>query len=98
MARYVWKDGDFVSRETGEPMQVTHSGVCKPYVMSDTPAYVSPVTGKTIDGRAARREEMKRENLVELPPRTTKRGVYSEKVAKKFNLPLIGRDCGPEDA
>lgn len=93
MATYVWKNGNFVSKETGEPMHVSFDGVCKPYVLSDIPAYVSPVTGKTIDGRSERREEMKRHDLVELPPRDKPRGVYSEKIAKKFNLPLKGRDC-----
>jgi hypothetical protein len=44
MPRYIWKDGDFVSRETGEPMHVTHSGICMPFVISDVPEYVSPVT------------------------------------------------------
>lgn len=96
MARYVWKDGDFVSRETGEPMHVTHSGVCMPYVLSDVAPYVSPVTGDAITSRSTRREEMKRHDLVELPPRKTPRGVYSEKMAKKTGLPLIGRDCDPD--
>jgi hypothetical protein len=93
MARYLWTGDGFVSRETGEPMQVNRSAICAPYVVSDTPAYVSPVTGKTIDGRSERREEMKRHDLIELPPPAKKRGVYSEKMAKKYNLPLIGRDC-----
>lgn len=93
MARYVWNGDRFVSRETGEPMHVTYTSVCAPYVVSDIAAYVSPVTGVTIDGRWQRREEMKRHDLIEVPPSSKPRGVRSEKIAKKYNLPLIGRDC-----
>lgn len=95
MARYVWRNGNFVSAETGEPMRVSHSGVCMPYVVSDVAPYRSPVTGQMIESRSTRREEMKRHDLVELPPRKKPRGVYSEKMAKKTGLPLIGRDCDP---
>lgn len=95
MARYVWRDGNFRDPETGKPMETKFSGVCMPFVVSDIPEYVSPVSGKTITSRTERRDEMKRHNLVEVPPRSKPRGVYSEKLAKKLNLPLIGRDCDP---
>ena len=38
------------------------------YVVSDTPDYCSPVTGKVVSGRAARREEMKVHNVREVDP------------------------------
>lgn len=33
--------------------------ICPPAVQADLPGYVSPATGKWIDGRAARREDLK---------------------------------------
>lgn len=94
MARYVWRDGAFRDPDSGAEMETKFSGVCMPFVVSDV-EYRSPVTGQMITSRSHRREEMKRHNLVELPPPKKPRGVYSEKIAKKFNLPLIGRDCDP---
>lgn len=39
-----------------------------PTIQRDYAAYQSPLTGKMIEGRYARREEMKRENVRELDP------------------------------
>lgn len=36
--------------------------ICAPSVQGDLPGYESPVTGKWIEGRAARREDLKRSN------------------------------------
>jgi hypothetical protein len=61
MARYVWRDGDFRDKSTGEPMPLPErSGVCRPmFVISDhSEPYRSVVTGQIIEGRAAHREEV----------------------------------------
>lgn len=42
-------------------------------VVSDTPEYVSPVTGRPVDGRAARREDLKRAGCVEAEPPARKK-------------------------
>ncbi len=34
--------------------------ICAPIVIPDTPAYESPITGKLIEGRAARRDDLAR--------------------------------------
>jgi hypothetical protein len=39
-----------------------------PSIQRDHAAYVSPLTGKVIEGRYARREEMKRQNVREVDP------------------------------
>jgi hypothetical protein len=61
MARYVWRDGDFRDKATGEPMLIPErDGVCLPlFVISDhAEPYRSVVTGRIIQGRAAHREEV----------------------------------------
>lgn len=47
----------------GEPFEVTADYVpepAAPLVIGDLPSYQSPVTGKWVDGRAQRREDLKR--------------------------------------
>lgn len=39
-----------------------------PYIMSDIPEYISPITGRPVDGRAARREDLKRSGSREVDP------------------------------
>jgi len=41
----------------GRPMSIV---ICAPAVQADLPGYVSPTTGRWIEGRAARREDLKR--------------------------------------
>ena len=66
MPKYVWKNGEFRDPLTGEAMSIPErSGVCAPQVVPDTPAYTSPVTGQVIEGRAARREDLKRSGCVD---------------------------------
>lgn len=56
------------------------------YVRGDLPEYVSPVTGKPVDGRAARREDLKRSGCVEVDPPAKPRGFVNERFAKKHGL------------
>lgn len=55
---------------------------------ADIPEYISPITGKPVDGRAARREEMKRHNCREVDPSEFKPTYTNERFAKKHGLPL----------
>ena len=68
MARYRWdKDaGKMVEAPTRESFR----GVT---VISDLPEYFSPVTGRPVDGRSARREDLARAGCREVDPseRTT---------------------------
>lgn len=58
------------------------------YVRGDTPEYISPVTGKPVDGRAARREDLKRHGCIELDPPKKKRGFVNEEFCKRRGLPF----------
>lgn len=58
--RYVWRDGDFVRVE-----KKTRSA---PQIMPDLPGYMSPLGDGYIEGRAARRESMKRNHVREVDP------------------------------
>lgn len=60
-------DGSWISKSTGKPMQ-TEEGVFRPIVQRDMASYISPVTGKPVDGRRARREDLKRSNSREVDP------------------------------
>ena len=54
-----------------------------PYVRGDLPSYISPITGKPVDGRSARREDLKRSGCIEMDPPARKRGFINERFAKK---------------
>ncbi len=71
MAVFVFRDGQYVDKRTGEPM-LSEADRAKPLsaprVISDLPAYASPLGDGVIDGRAARREHFKRTNTRECDP------------------------------
>lgn len=57
----------------------------------DIPEYRSPVTGDLIDGRVARREDLKRHDCIEVDPPKS-RAMRTERWANRTGLPLKGRD------
>lgn len=66
MTTYVLRKGRLVEKRHAPPK----TGI---FVVSDTPEYVSPITNKdgrhpVIDGRAARREDLKRNGCREYDP------------------------------
>lgn len=63
--RYVWRDGRFVSRSTGEPMEVRKGPLAVPMITPSMPEYTSPIDGRVISTRHDRREDLKRNNCVE---------------------------------
>lgn len=68
MTRYVWRDGHFRDLKTNEPMDLPKREIATPTVISDLPAYMSPLGTGLIDGRRARREDLKRHNCREVDP------------------------------
>jgi hypothetical protein len=95
VTRYIWRDGDFYNRETGERMETT-GRVAMPYIASDIAAYKSVVSNKMIDGRSARREDLKRSGCREVDPSEFKiETARTEKWAKKLGVPHVP-DNGPE--
>ncbi len=91
MATYVWcnERNHWVDKKTREPMHIPDRGdeISAPMIVSDIPAYVSPASGKLIDGKAERREDLKRTGCVPWEPQSNRpRGIASERVAKKYGL------------
>lgn len=93
----VGPDGHFYDKATGERVSIERRTICTPHIISDIEPYRSPVTGEVIGGRAARRDDLKKHDAVdarEVRGDTfgKRRGVRTEKWAKRLGLPLIGRD------
>jgi len=61
-------DGNWISKSTGKPMETQGDFVPVPQVVRDTAPYISPITGKLVDGRKARREDLKRSGSREVDP------------------------------
>lgn len=93
MKKYVLRESGWVDPSTGEPMPIpVRTGLCVPTIRADIPDYISPITGKPVRGRAERREEMKRHNVVEAPPRPKeKRVVHSKKLAERLGYEWSGK-------
>lgn len=92
MARYVYRDGDFRDPVTGEAMPIPErDGICVPAFIPDIQPYLSPVDGKYVSGRAARRDDLKKHNCVEAPPfkRKGEQRLRNERFIKKHGLERV---------
>lgn len=89
--RYWYRNGD-VRDADGMPMlshnELAHdeSQVRAPMVMRDIPEYQSPIDDRWITSRSWRREDLKRNDCVEVDPPRRKRGVINEAFAAKRGL------------
>jgi hypothetical protein len=89
MTTYVLRDGVLVEKRYAPPK----SGV---QIMRDTPEYVSPICNEDgrhplIDGRAARREDLKRNGCREYDP--GERRAFEKEVARhREEMAAIARD------
>jgi hypothetical protein len=87
--RYVWRNGQFVSPKDNSPMPIPErEGVCAPRIQSDIPEYRSPIDGRPITSRTHRREDLKRNDCVEIDPPKNRRGYKNARFAAKHGLPL----------
>lgn len=66
--KYIWSGGDFIPAEQYVRPAPARSHLPCPHIMGDLPAYASPLSGQVIEGRFARKEEMKRHNVREVDP------------------------------
>jgi len=66
-----------------------------PYIRGDLPAYVSPVTGKPVDGRAARREDLARTGCREVDPSEHKAVYRNYEFCQKHRKPYMSGDVPP---
>lgn len=90
MAVYVWRDGHWVDKKTGERMNVPERKelqLPRAY-WRDIPEYRSPIDGRLISSRSERREDLKRNGCVEIDPPKKPRGYKNPRFARKHGLPL----------
>lgn len=81
--KYVWRDGAWRDSD-GNKMETSGDGICAPRIISDLPAYMSPLGTGLIDGRRARREDLKRHNCREVAPDEIRRSeAFIEREARK---------------
>lgn len=89
MTIYVYRDGRMVDKATGEPMVDPEDWVPSvPQVFGDDEGYESPIDGKWIEGRRARRYDLEKNNCVdarELAPKEPRK-LKNERFAKKWGL------------
>ena len=71
------------------------SNLAFPYIRGDLPPYRSPVTGKIIEGRAARREDLARTGCREVDPSEYKPVYKNYEFCQKHRLPYMGADVPP---
>ena len=90
MTTYIWKHGGWRERRTGAPMLLPErDAVAAPMVQADIPDYRSPVDGRLITSRSARREDLRRNDCVEAEPRPPrKRGYRNPRFAGARGLRL----------
>lgn len=71
MTRYVYREGQWVSKSTGEAMltaEEANAPLKVPMIIPDIPEYRSPIDGRLIKSRSERRDDLKRNNCVEYEP------------------------------
>lgn len=90
MAVYVLRDGRMVNKATGEPMVPPDQPFrpVTPLHVSDIAPYLSPVDGRYISGRAAKRDDLARNNCIDANdlPSPTGGKLRSRKFAEKRGL------------
>lgn len=75
-----------VDKDTGERMVQPGQPLRTPRVFGDYEGYQSPVDGRWIDGRVARREDMARHNCVDANDFAKPRKLKNERFAKKWGV------------
>jgi hypothetical protein len=89
MTIYVFRDGRWRDKRSGAPMPIpARDGLCAPRVQSDIAEYRSPVDGRPITSRSGRREDLTRNDCVEVDPPARRRGFKNPAFAGKRGLPL----------
>ena len=81
--------------EKGRKALAKVSSLPMPYIRGDLKPYTSPVTGKTIEGRAARREDLARAGCREVDPSEFKPTYKNYEFCQRRRLPYMGGDVPP---
>ena len=85
MTKYYWDGSDWVEKK---PVHRVNG----PYIWNDLPPYVSPMGTGVIDGRTARREDLKRHGCREVDPSEWKPDPKSSRQADAERLQLAQRE------
>jgi hypothetical protein len=88
--KHIWHNGDWIDVST-----LKRAESVGPMIIRDTPEYRSPIDGRLIDGRAARREDLKRNGCREVDPSEFTPVLRNERFAKKLGL-QVGGDPLPQ--
>lgn len=91
MGIYVWRDGSFFDKRTGKEMILPkRERITTPFVLSDIPEYKSPIDGRVISSRSARRDDLKRHNCVDARdfPSPTGGKFKNKEFCAKHGLPV----------
>jgi hypothetical protein len=88
VTRYVFRGGQFVDPSTNEPMPLPERNeIVMPMVRSDIEPYKSPIDGKMITSRSARREDLARSGCVPYEPiGNVPKGISNPKYAAKYGM------------
>jgi len=82
--------GVMVDKATGEPMNTKppEGGFPCPRIIQDIPAYQSPIDGRYISGRKAKRDDLARHNCVDAAELKTATGgkFRNKKFAEKWGM------------
>ena len=94
MAIYVFNEtlGAMVDKATGERMVPIDAPLATPQVFGDTPDYQSPIDGRLVSGRRARRYDMESNNCVDANDLDQPKGLTNERFMKKKGLEHLARN------
>ena len=84
-----------LSWEENIALAATAPDLPMPAVASDLPTYHSPITGKPIEGRAARREDLARSGCRAVDPSEYKPVYKNYAFCQKHGKPFMGGDVPP---
>jgi hypothetical protein len=87
----VWRNGQWLDKETGQPLPDVSNGLQSLQIQSDIPAYYSMASFKWVDGRRARRDDLARTGCREVDPSEGPKYCTSKKWAKR-----LGMEWNPE--
>ena len=90
--KYYWRNGAW--RDNDGNIIESRDQVYAPMIQSDLPAYFSVASMKWMDGRRARRDDLKRTGCREVDPSEGPKTVKSKKLAQNLKLehdPNAGR-------
>lgn len=78
-----------VDKATGERMVPEGAPLATPRVYGDLPGYQSPIDGRWVEGRRARRYDMEKNNCVDANDFSTPKKLKNARFAKKWGVEYL---------